>query len=53
LLLADKPVDLSSKLRYILKTQGCVQLTKRASKGFDRGFAAGEAIRMQCVKWQK
>ncbi len=24
----------------------------RGSKGFDRGLAAGEAIRMQCVKWQ-
>ena len=29
------------------------QLTRtRACTGFDRGFAAGEAIRMQCVKWQ-
>jgi len=23
-----------------------------ACKGFDRGFETGEAIRMQCVKWQ-
>lgn len=24
----------------------------RGSNGFDRDFEAGEAIRMQCVKWQ-
>ena len=24
----------------------------RACTGFDGGFEAGEAIRMQCVKWQ-
>jgi len=25
----------------------------RGCTGFDREHAAGEAIRMQCVKWQK
>ncbi len=32
----------------IKKPQGIL----RGSKGFDRDYAAGEAIRMRCVKWQ-
>lgn len=53
---SDKQVDLKSYFGYILKAQGIslmIQFHIWGSKGFDRGFAAGEAIRMQCVKWQK
>lgn len=39
------PLDNSIKLNYDRALFG-------GSKGFDRDLAAGEAIRMQCVKWQ-
>ena len=43
-------IQISGESQWFMKSY---ELTRtRACTGFDRGFAAGEAIRMQCVKWQ-
>ena len=48
----QNPIDSLFSISYNLSSPMSRGEPVRGCTGFDGGHAAGEAIRMQCVKWQ-